>query len=178
MLPATLRTARLTLRAPGAEDADWIAREIARPEVHQMLTTPPRPYRASDAEAWLDMISGRDGAYVIGASDPVGIVDIGRGEGERELGYWLRMDAWGKGFMTEAAQALVAAWFDATDDDLVSGHLTANAASAGVLRKLGFAYEAPVMRHSGFWGREVEVLRMRLNKAGWLKRRRAGGPAR
>jgi RimJ/RimL family protein N-acetyltransferase len=167
MLPATLRTARLVLRAPQADDAAWIAAEIARPEVHQMLTTPPRPYGLADAKGWIGSTLDKDGVYLICAGGPLGIVDLGRGDSERELGYWLRTDAWGKGYMTEAAQSLVAAWFGASDGDLVSGHLEGNTGSAGVLRKLGFEYEASVMRHSGFWGREVEVQRMRLTKARW-----------
>jgi RimJ/RimL family protein N-acetyltransferase len=177
MLPAALRTARLVLRRPQHDDAAWIAREIARPEVHQMLTTPPRPYGLADAKAWLASTHDKDGVYVIDAGRPLGIVDLARGDAERELGYWLRTDAWGKGYMTEAAQSLVAAWFDARDGDLVSGHLVGNAESAGVLRKLGFGYEASVMRHSGFWGCEVEVQRMRLTKARWLEVADAGAKA-
>jgi RimJ/RimL family protein N-acetyltransferase len=178
MLPATLQTTRLTLRPPVAEDADWIAREIARPEVHKMLTTPPRPYRKVDAEVWLGMINGKDGVYMIVADEPVGIIDLGRGVSERELGYWLRQDAWGRGYMTEAGRAVVSSWFAVADGDLVSGHLNGNAGSAGVLTKLGLVYEAPVMRHSGFWGREIEVQRMRLTKARWLEHARAGAQAK
>lgn len=169
MLPATLRTARLVLRPPEAEDADWIAREIARPEVHQMLTTPPRPYRLADAESWLGTTRSADGIYVIVLDGPVGIIDLGRGQAERELGYWLRTDAWGKGYMTEAGRAVVSTWFAHADSDLTSGHLAGNKGSAGVLGKLGFRYVAPLMRYSGFWGREVEVLRMRLTKYDWLR---------
>jgi RimJ/RimL family protein N-acetyltransferase len=149
------------------DDAAWIAREIAQPEVHQMLTSPPRPYRLADAENWLASGQKMAGTYVIAADGPIGVVSVDSLAQAEELGYWLRKDAWGKGFMTEAAHAVVSAWFGATDKDLVSGHLTANLASAHVLRKLGFTYETPLMRHSGFWGREVEVQRMRLTKMRW-----------
>jgi RimJ/RimL family protein N-acetyltransferase len=177
MLPSTLQTARLVLRAPANDDAAWIAQEIARPEVHQMLTTPPRPYGLADATGWIGSTLDKDGVYVISAGGPVGIVDLGRGNNERELGYWLQTDAWGQGYMTEAAQSLVAAWFASHDGDLVSGHLVGNAGSAGVLRKLGFGYERSVMRHSGFWGRDVEVQRMRLTRANWATRSGVDGQA-
>jgi RimJ/RimL family protein N-acetyltransferase len=176
MLPAILRTARLTLRPPQDDDAEWIAREIARPEVHQMLTSPPRPYGLADAKGWIGSTLDKDGVYVICAGTPLGIVDLGRGNGEQELGYWLQTGAWGQGYMTEAAQSLVAEWFGAYDGDLVSGHLVGNSGSAGVLRKLGFGYEASLMRHSGFWGREVEVQRMRLTRANWARHSGIEGP--
>lgn len=151
------------------DDAAWIAREIARPEVHQMLTSPPRPYELADAETWLASVRKTTGTYVIATEGPIGVVSVDSLAWTEELGYWLCKDAWGKGHMTEAGHAVASAWFGATDKDLVSGHLTANIASAHVLRKLGFTYETPLMRHSGFWGREVEVQRMRLTKMRWSK---------
>jgi RimJ/RimL family protein N-acetyltransferase len=172
---AKLQTARLTLRPPQDDDAEWIAREIARPEVHQMLTSPPRPYALADAKTWLTSVQKLSGTYVIVADAPIGVISVDSLTWSEELGYWLCRDAWGKGYMTEASVAVAEAWFGASDKDLLSGHLTANAASSNVLRKLGFAYEAPVMRHSGFWGCEVELQRMRLTKTRWLEHGRAAG---
>jgi RimJ/RimL family protein N-acetyltransferase len=174
MLPRTLHTARLTLRPPQDDDAEWIAREIARPAVHQMLTSPPRPYSLQDARTWLASLSGQSGTFVIVADDPVGVIAIDRDADGNELGYWLRVGAWGHGYMTEAGLSVVSDWFAGAGDDLVSGHLIANAASAGVLAKLGFRNESQVMRHSGFWGRDVKLQAMRLTKARWLDHMRLG----
>lgn len=165
MAPAELKTARLTLRAPQDDDATWIAAEISRPEVHSMLTSPPHPYGLADAKAWLARSRTCDWQYVIVADEPVGIVTLDSPVWGQELGYWLRPSAWGKGYMTEAARAVVGAWFAQGEDTLNSGHLTENAGSAGVLAKLGFRYTGALMRQSGFYGRAVEVQRMQLSKA-------------
>ncbi len=69
--------------------------------------------------------------------------------------------------MTEAGSVVVADWFAATNDDLLSGYLIANARSAGVLAKLGFQNEAPMMRYSRYFDREVEFQAMRLTKKRW-----------
>ena len=60
-------------------------------------------------------------------------------EGESELGYWLTPDAWGRGYATEAAAAVVRTARDTLRlKRLVSGHFIDNPASGKVLRKLGF----------------------------------------
>lgn len=168
MIRAALQTARLTLRAPQDDDAAWIAAEIARPEVHSMLTTPPRPYGLADAKVWLGRAKTARWQYVIVADTPVGVVTLDSPVWGQELGYWLRPSAWGKGYMTEAAHAVVAAWFETGADALKSGHLTENTGSAGVLRKLVFRYDTPVMRQSAYYGREVEVQRMSLSREDFL----------
>ncbi len=164
MIRAELRTARLWLRSPQDGDAEWIAAEIARPEVHAMLTSPPRPYGLAEARAWLDRVKVEDWQYVIVADVPIGIVTLMSPVWGQELGYWLRPCAWGKGFMTEAAYAVVAAWFACGGGDLHSGHLTENSGSARVLGKLGFRYGPPLMRHSCYFGHPVEMQRMRLTE--------------
>lgn len=68
--------------------------------------------------------------------------------GEVELGYTLAAPHWGRGYGTEAAGACVQEAFS----DLVLPHLDAlirpeNAASAGVVRKLGFEESGRVIVH-------------------------------
>ncbi len=56
-----------------------------------------------------------------------------------ELGYRLCRDAWGKGYATEAAEALLAAAYCRTDVDRIMACVhPGNAASLRVLKKLGF----------------------------------------
>ena len=58
------------------------------------------------------------------------------------LGYCLRETAWGNGYATEAARALLQWSFDALDLNRVQAEAdTRNAASARVLEKLGFVLE-------------------------------------
>ena len=58
-----------------------------------------------------------------------------------ELGFHLRPAHWGKGFATEAARAVVRfAFAEAGARELFAGHHPENAASRGVLLKIGFRY--------------------------------------
>lgn len=58
------------------------------------------------------------------------------------LGYACSRDFWGKGYMTEAAKAVVNYGFSLPDVDFISAYCYPdNAASRGVLIKCGFAYE-------------------------------------
>ena len=159
---AELVTARLTLRPPRDDDAAWIATEIAKPQVHAMLTAPPKPYRLADAETWLTFARTQPGHYVIVADDPIGVVTLASMTRGPELGYWLRKSAWGQGYMTEAARAVVSEVFLDGATELLSGHLTANAASARVLSKLGFRSAGTASHFSGFYGCDVEIQRMSL----------------
>lgn len=58
--------------------------------------------------------------------------------GEVELGYRLRRSAWGKGYATEGARALVQrAWVDAGISGVVAAALIGNVASCRVLKQAG-----------------------------------------
>ena len=60
---------------------------------------------------------------------------------EYEIGFHLRPQFWGKGYAVEAASAAIDYAFSVLHADaLFAGHNPNNAASAKVLRKLGFRY--------------------------------------
>ncbi|HMG48811.1 MAG TPA: GNAT family N-acetyltransferase [Allosphingosinicella sp.] len=140
------RTKRLTLRPGWPEDAAALSRAIGHEAVVTMLAQVPWPYARGDAEAFLArpravrevflLILSHEGAYprLVGG---IGIQP--EAGGGHELGYWLTPDAWGRGYATEAGQAMVAIARHALGlKRLVSGHFTDNPASGRVLRKLGF----------------------------------------
>ncbi|MEM8592596.1 MAG: GNAT family N-acetyltransferase [Pseudomonadota bacterium] len=165
-----LKTERLVLRLPEKGDAAWIAREIANPKVHRWLTHPPRPYTLADAHEWLARVAGDPLVRLIAFKGrPVGMVSITDGD----LGYWLEEAAWGQGFMTEAAHALVAFYYETRGGELLSGWLDGNAGSEGVLRKLGFADTGTRMEHSAYHGRDVLAHRVRLEGSEGLQAPRA-----
>lgn len=165
----TLTTDRLTLRPPRLDDAPWIATEIARPPVQRNLTTPPHPYRLSDAEAWLAHQAelGPNGVFVIERDGPLGVVTMRRERPTEMLGYWLRIDAWGQGYMTEAVQGVLEWGFAASPEPVTSGYITGNAASCNVLTKVGFVPGEIMQRHCNFRQAEVDIQRMHLTKAAW-----------
>lgn len=136
MTVPTLRTARLTLRAPQPRDARVITKALNNIEVSRWLAVVPFPYGITDAEWFInENKKGRFGAWLIWADDAfVGTIGL-----DDELGYWLAQDAWGQGYATEAGQAVLAHHFAKGTTDIVkSSHFEQNEASRNVLTKLGF----------------------------------------
>lgn len=145
-----VRTLRLTLRPGWAEDAPELAQAIGHWEVCSRLAQVPWPYAQGDALAFLNRPAEiRHPMFFVfahesdqGNSVPrmIGGVGIHQDEqGEAELGYWLTPNAWGRGYATEAARAVVdTARETLRIKRLVSGHFVDNPASGNVLRKLGF----------------------------------------
>jgi RimJ/RimL family protein N-acetyltransferase len=140
-----IRTENLLLRPGWVEDALALADAFGREEVVMTLAKAPWPYDVADAESWL----GRDrSAHEVDlliflrtplAPQLIGGIAIADSQGEAELGYWIVPSQWGRGYVTEAGRAVVAAARDSLRlDRLVSGHFLDNPASGAVLRKLGF----------------------------------------
>ena len=68
--------------------------------------------------------------------------DLASGEGECELGYWLGVPFWGKGYMPEAAREVLRHAFEDLQLDVVwCGYYEGNAQSKRVQEKLGFVFQ-------------------------------------
>jgi RimJ/RimL family protein N-acetyltransferase len=77
---------------------------------------------------------------------------------EVEIGYRLRPDAWGEGFATEGAAALLAAALQRPDVMRVYAHaLLSNPGSIRVMEKIGMSY-AGLWTYRGLEGAEYEAL--------------------
>lgn len=145
--PVILKTSRLLLRPPLPDDAESIARRIGVKEIAWNLGRAPYPYQLSDAEDWLDRIPkgwAEDTAYVFLITRPeegvMGCVGLDlKPMDVWEIGYWVAKPWWGLGYVTEAAEAVMA-WAENTMfiRKFASGHFTDNPASGRVLVKLGF----------------------------------------
>lgn len=131
----TLETERLSLRPYRASDAVSVAAQIGDFAVSKWLTRVPHPYGAADALAFFDKVADEPMVYAVCRGDElIGCVSIMDGD----LGYWYGARHWGQGFATEAARAVVGAYFAHSDAPLDSGYLAGNDASRNVLKKLGF----------------------------------------
>src|SRR5512143_934980 len=114
--PLRLETARLILGPPAAADADAIyERYAADPEVTKYMGW-PRHRSVADARGFVAFSAAEwerwpAGPYLIRArSDGQLLGSTGLGferPGEAVTGYVLAKDAWGKGYATEALQAMV-----------------------------------------------------------------------
>lgn len=147
--PSSLRIARLTLRQLTESDLTVLIREIGRWEVAQWLIAVPHPYTSADADWWLKTTRARHMdetqlhfvAVPEGETEMVGAVGLDlsmHGLGEAELGYWLAPSAWGRGYGTEMARAMVACGFtDISLSAIQAGADVRNHASNAVLTKAG-----------------------------------------
>ncbi len=142
-----------------------IARELSDFEVTRWLSRAPHPYTISDAKAFLAANETGDKAVraIFDDEGLAGVVGM-----ERELGFWIARRAWGRGYATWAASAMLAQHFFETDAPVISGYHHGNAASARVQERLGFrpTHEETVMPLST--GRETLLHRTRLTQDDWL----------
>ncbi len=171
-------TERLFLRPLWQEDADAIHSVINDWDIVSKLSRVPWPYTMSDAQGFARYAetaadNGSDLVLAVCLRPSLQIIGtIGcakRDTGDWELGYWLGKSFWGHGFVTEAAQALVAGMFESCRVPvLMSGHHLDNPASARVLAKLGFTplyvEDEPCRARL----QDVPVQRLKLTRAEWL----------
>jgi RimJ/RimL family protein N-acetyltransferase len=139
-LPTTLQTPRLRLRPFTAADAQRVALFVGERDVARMLARVPYPYAEADAIRWIADPSETDRWAIVHANGVIGAVAVEQRAGVGAvLGYWLGKPFWGRGLMTEAAGAVVAAWRAAhPTTPLHCDHADDNPASRAVIRKLGF----------------------------------------
>ena len=165
MTLSTLRTDRLVLRPLRSQDSPAIASAINNFEISKWLSVVPYPYTLADAEWYInENLAGRDNSRLAWRDDQlIGSFGIGGA-----LGYWLIPDAWGQGYATEAASAVVDDHFATTSDDIInSSHFDDNIASRKVLTKLGFVDTGPHEHMCKSRGCTVPGRSMELTRARW-----------
>ncbi len=146
-----LTTERLRLRPPVAADAEAIFRLVNDWAVVRMLSRLPFPYPKAVADEWIvraaeELASGRAYHLAITGQEEghellIGCVGL-RLDAQRRvghLGYWVGRRFWGHGVATEAAGRLSRWALANLDLDRIEAQAAAdNAASAAVLRRIGF----------------------------------------
>lgn len=138
-----IATARLLLRPYRRSDALDLAEGIGDFAVARMLARVPHPYGPGEAMQFLDSLDadGSTGVHlaITHGNALIGGIGLMGLNSERELGYWLRMSAWGAGYATEAVRGFLAFLIDELEVDVIrSGVFVDNPASLRVQEKLGF----------------------------------------
>ncbi len=147
----SLHTERLVLRPFSYRDAPRVQELAGDARIAATTLNIPHPYRDGVAESWIAthisaFLAGRGVTYAITRQE-VGVVGaIGLSVQERhkkaELGYWVGVDFWGRGYATEAAKAVI--HFGAERfglEKITAHHLLENPASGRVMQKLGMVQE-------------------------------------
>lgn len=144
---APIETDRLVLRQLTQDDAGFLATTASKPEICRMIARVPTRFPVLAAEIFVTrtLLGERSGRCVVRlitsreTGDRYGIIGIDdAGGGTFDLGYWMAPPAWGQGYVTEAARAMIAAARTRGIARLTAGNFLDNPASARVLDKLGF----------------------------------------
>ncbi len=176
-----LTTRRLILRPFRMNDAADVARLGGDRRVSSMTLTVPHPYALSDAEGWISKHPGfwmRDEQAVFAVCERLGEsagtlvgaigLSIERFHRRAEIGYWIGVPHWGKGYATEASLALVDFGFESLGLDRIhSCHFGNNPASGRVLQKAGLRHEGTAPKHLMKWGEPQDQVRYGLCREDW-----------
>jgi RimJ/RimL family protein N-acetyltransferase len=148
----TLETERLILRPFTLVDAPEVQRAAGERAIADTTLNIPHPYPDGAAEQW---IAGHAAGFAYGVLATFAIVTRSDGRlvgaiglvvepahARAELGYWIAVSYWGRGYATEAARAVIAFGFDALGLHRIQAqYLTRNPASGRVMQKVGMRFE-------------------------------------
>jgi RimJ/RimL family protein N-acetyltransferase len=167
-----LETARLLLRAPCHEDVKAIVALANDRRIAENTARIPHPYEAADAEQFIAAANRRDGeaSFVVMRGDVlIGACGVDpRAEGV-EIGYWLGVHYWGRGFATEAVRAVIDyAFGDLEHESLQAGARVSNPASRRVLEKCAFQWTGVQLTRIRAINSAAPVDRFRLDCGLWL----------
>lgn len=148
----TMQTERLLLRPFCAEDAETVAQLCNNIKVYQGTLNLPYPYTVEGARAWIASHPenvANDRFYDFAVTDwktgtlygCVGLASHAK-DNNGELGYWMGEMYWGRGYATEAVQAMLAFAFTHKGYHKVyARHFQSNPASGRVMQKAGMRHE-------------------------------------
>ena len=159
----TLETARLRLRPYTETDIPELLPLIGTREVAATTLRIAHPYTEQDARAFFESARESDKLWlaITLRSDGHQIGGIGLRVEEQhkhaELGYWLGVNFWGRGYATEAAREIVRYGFQILGlHRIFASHFKHNPASGHILRKIGMQYEGCQRAHLRKWDHFVD----------------------
>nr|WP_315031970.1 GNAT family N-acetyltransferase [uncultured Chryseobacterium sp.] len=146
-----LETERLILSSLEEKDIPFIVEYLQHRIYSDLTSNIPYPYTENDAKFWLKMAKEafeENSGYTFGIRNKEGqiIGAIGlhdREDDKAELGYWIGIPYWNKGYVTEAAQAIVDFGFKELNfNKIFATHFIHNPASGRIMEKIGMEKEA------------------------------------
>ena len=160
-----IQTERLLLRPYRDADGAAVVAFLNDFEVSRWLAVVPHPFTRCDlmlgnpdgSSRWPDLAAIEWQGQLVGAISTL-----------THLGYWIGRRYWRRGFIGEAARAMVGRFFrDTGQDCLQSGYFVGNVASARVLNGLGFRETSRAQVHCRARGQKLEHVNMELTRDAW-----------
>ena len=167
-----LETERLMLRRPTLADVKAIADLANDRRIAEMTRRLPHPYSQDHAIEFVRATARDAGETVFlieSDFEPIGMVGVDWREPDApELGYWLGVAHWGRGFGTEAARAVIDFTFEEFGvEHLISSARVANPSSRNILEKCGFQWSGVELHRFEALGSSTPVDRFRLSRSVW-----------
>ncbi|WP_080777562.1 GNAT family N-acetyltransferase [Chryseobacterium phocaeense] len=162
-----IETDRLILSELRKEDIPSVVDYLQDKIFSDLTSNIPYPYTEKDAEFWLNMskeafdnhtgftfaIRNKE-EQIIGA---IGLHD--RGDDKAELGYWMGKPFWNKGYVTEAATALINFGFlELEVNKIFATYFLHNPASGRIMEKAGMEKEALLRQHLKKGGEYFDIM--------------------
>lgn len=152
--PVFLRGEQVTLNTIEDDDVPFLQATVNNPDVRDGLAY-SRPKSSQAEREWVETVTDPDAddvhLLICVDGDAVGTVGLNAfasTAGTAELGYYLRPDAWGSGYATDAARTLVDhAFAELRFHRVQAKAFDENRASQRVLEKVGFEQEGVLREH-------------------------------
>ena len=174
-----LKTERLTIRPFQMEDAPRIRQLAGAREVALNTLFIPHPYPDGAAEEWIASQAVKlqeenslnlaiDNGEFIGA---IGL-QIKKDHNHAEIGYWIGVPYWGRGYATEAVGAMIRYGFQELKlNKIFAAYFARNAASGRVMEKNGMRHEGTLRQHQKKWNEYVDLEFYGILSEDWMSSR-------
>jgi [ribosomal protein S5]-alanine N-acetyltransferase len=174
-----LETSRLILRPLSFADAPSIQGAARVREVADTTISIPHPYLDGEAEQYLrrqnlEFEVGHSVSFAIERNPEkafcgvIEIRDIEQEHSQAELSFWLAVEMWGQGYMSEALKPMLRFGFEDLDlNRLYAYHMTRNPGSGKVLQRNGFVQEGLLRQRVRKWGVFEDVKLWAILRRDW-----------
>jgi len=181
---ATLETDRLILRSLALGDEPAIQKAASAREVASTTISIPHSYPDGEAQRYIakkiaEFKIGRTVAFAIERKPTrsfIGLIefrDIELEHAQAELSYWLAVEAWGQGYMSEAVKPMLRFGFeDLGLNRICAYHMLRNPASSKVLQKNSFVQEGVLRQRVRKWNVFEDVALLAILYQDWRKQTR------
>ncbi|MEC1180681.1 GNAT family N-acetyltransferase [Metasolibacillus meyeri] len=154
----TITTDRLILRLFQKADAEVVAKLCNNYNIYKSTLSLPYPYKIEDALTWIEYHYDNfieDRSYEFAVTDKetneiYGGIALSNNKqfNQGELAYFIGEPYWGKGYATEAAQAMVQFAFEEKKlHKVFARYFATNPASGKVMEKIGMVREGVLKEH-------------------------------
>jgi ribosomal-protein-alanine N-acetyltransferase len=180
-----LQTERLTLRGLLLSDAAVVTRLAGDRKIAYNTLLIPHPYEQEVAERWIveRQVEFQKGSALTFAviltksREWCGAIGLGinRLHSHAELGYWIGVPFWNRGYCSEAASAVVDYGFEVLRLNRIwAAFFSRNHASGRVLEKVGMTHEGCLRGHILKWGEYLDVEQYGILRSEWERTQRSG----